>query len=126
MRSVLGYAAALALGLSTVTAADAGDKLKAGWTSKALDAASTDCTNALVQGTWENARREQDADPAAPITDDFRKEHASEIASIKKLCACAVREGAKRYTREEAEATPADLERAASESIAAGTCKVTP
>jgi hypothetical protein len=126
MRSVLGYAAASALGLSIVTAAAAGGQLQAGWTAKALDAASADCTHALIQGTWENARREQGADPATPITDGFRKEHASEIASMKKLCACAVREGAKRYTREEAEATPADLERAASESIAAGTCKLTP
>jgi len=127
MQTLSRAAGALALGLViAATAAAADTKLKAGWTPKALDAASADCTQALVQGSWENAQREQSADPAAPITASFRKEHAAEIASMKKLCACAVREGAKRYTHAEAEANPADLERAASDSIAAGTCKLAP
>jgi hypothetical protein len=125
MRRVVVYAVLLAWARATATA-DAGDKLKAGWTSKALDAASADCTEALVQGTWQNTQRERDGDPAAPVTSEFRKEHASEIAAMKKLCGCAVREGAKRYTWDEAEANPAELERAASESISAGTCKLTP
>lgn len=104
----------------------AADKVKAGWTQEALDAASAECTEALVQGTWENTKREQGADPSAPLTDEIRKKLASEIASMKKLCACAVREGAKRYTRAQAEAGPADLERAVSESIAKGICKIEP
>lgn len=126
MRLVRGHAVVLAWGLAIATTAAAGDKLKAGWTSKALDDASAECTESLVQGTWENTQRKEDGDPTAPITAEFRKEHASEIASMKKLCGCAVREGAKRYTREEAEANPADLERAASESISSGTCKLAP
>ena len=101
-------------------------KLKAGWTAEAVQSASDECTEALVKGTWENTKREQGADPAAPLTDEIRKQLAPEIAPMKKLCACAVREGAKRYTRAEAEAGPADLERAVSEAIANGTCKVTP
>jgi hypothetical protein len=98
--------------------------LKAGWTEEAVKSASEECTEALVQGTWENTKREQGVDPSKPLTDEIRKELAPQIASLKKLCACAVREGAKRYTRAEAEAGPADLERAVSESIANGTCKV--
>ncbi len=123
MRPLLGRALSLALGLLMVTPAGAGDKLKAGWTQKALDSAVADCTEALVQGTWENTKREQGADPSKPLTDEIRKTLAPEIAKMKKLCACAVREGAKRYTHAEAEATPADLERAASEAVSNGTCK---
>ncbi len=110
----------------TAAPAGAGEKVKAGWTSEALDEASAECTEALVQGTWENTKREQGADPSKPLTDEIRKTLAPQIASMKKLCTCAVREGAKRYTRAEAEAGPADLERAVSESIAKGICKIEP
>lgn len=98
--------------------------LKAGWTEAAVQSATDDCTEALVQGTWENTKREQGVDPSKPLTEEIRKQLAPEIAQLRKLCACAVREGAKRHTFAEAEAGPADLERSVSESITNGTCKV--
>ena len=124
---MLGWVFAWGVMLAAATPADAAqaaDQLKEGWTSEAVADASAQCTEALVQGAWENTKREQGVDPSLPLTDEFRKQLGSEIAAMKKLCACAVREGAKRYTRAEAEAIPADLERAVSESIAAGKCKL--
>ena len=116
---------AVASTLLMATFSGAGE-LKAGWTKEALESASADCTEALVQGTWDNTKREQGGEPSKPLTDEIRKQLAPEIAKLKKLCACAVREGAKRYTWAEAEAIPADLERAASESITTGACKLEP
>jgi hypothetical protein len=112
------------LATPAAVAAPAADKLKDGWTKEAVADASAQCTEALVQGTWENTKRDQGVDPSLPLTEEFRKQLGSEIAAMKKLCACAVREGAKRYTRAEAEAIPADLERAVSESISSGKCKL--
>lgn len=107
-----------------VVPARAADQLKEGWTSESVKAAADECTEALVQGTWEDRQQKEGGDPTKPPTAAFRKQLAPEIAKMKKLCACAVREGAKRYTRAEAEGTPADLEHAVSESIANGTCKL--
>ena len=122
---VLSSVLFLAVAIPATAAEKAKKKpLKEGWTEEAVKTASDECTEALVQGTWENTKREQGVDPSKPLTDEIRKELAPQIASMRKLCACAVREGAKRYTRAEAEAIPADLERAVSESIADGTCKV--
>ncbi len=126
MRTAIGWALSSALCLLMATSANAAGKVKAGWTTEALDSASAECTEVLVQGTWENTKRAEGADPSAPLTDEIRKKLAPEIAGLKKLCACAVREGAKRYTRAQAEATPADLERAVSESMSKGICKPEP
>lgn len=120
----IAWALVAALTASGALAAPPADKLKDGWTKEAVADASAQCTEALVQGTWENTKRDQGADPSLPLTEEFRKQLAPEIAAMKKLCACAVREGAKRYTRAEAEAIPADLERAVSESISSGKCKL--
>jgi hypothetical protein len=126
MRRAIGFLFVLIACLLPVSAMSAGGGLKAGWTTEAVDGASAECTEALIQGTWENTKREQGIDPSKPFPDEMRKQLASEIAKMKKLCACAVREGAKRYTRAEAEAGPADLERAVSESIEKGVCKLEP
>ena len=129
MRAPVTFGVSSLLCLVVATAAPAAEKakkgaLKAGWTEAAVKSASEDCTEALVQGMWENTKKDQGVDPSKPLTDDIRKELAPQIAPMRKLCACAVREGAKRYKYAEAEAIPADLERAVSESIADGTCKV--
>ena len=122
--SVRGAVLVVLLSSVPVLPAGAADQLKEGWTSEAIRSAADECTEALVQGTWEDSQQKQGGDPTQPPTTAFRKQLAPEIAKMKKLCACAVRAGAKRYTRAEAEATPADLERAVSESIANGTCKL--
>ena len=107
-------------------AADKADKVKEGWTRERLNEVSTECSDALVQGTWESTARDNGEDPSKPVSAEFRKKNAAEIARMKKLCACAVREGAKRHSRAEAEATPADFERAVSDAMGGETCKIAP
>ena len=87
--------AALLFGLVAATA-HAADGPKPGWTPEALADASAGCTEGLVQGAWDNTKREQGVDPARPLTPEIRKQLAPQIAAMKKLCACAVREAAKR------------------------------
>ncbi len=107
-----------------VAAAAHAEGLKPGWTADALASETMRCTESLVQGAWENSKREQGADPALPLTREIRDELAPQIASMKKLCACAVRAGAERYTKAEADAAPKDLERFVSETIGKGICKL--
>src|SRR5690242_2832906 len=71
--------------------------LKAGWTEANVKSASDDCTEALVQGMWENTKKDQGVDASKPLTDEIRKQLEPQIAPMRKLCTCAVREGAKRY-----------------------------
>ena len=123
MPRVLAIVAALALASSVARPLHAGE-LKPGWTAEALASETMECTESLVQGAWENTKREQGADPKLPLTKEIRDELAPQIASMKKLCACAVRTAAERYTKAEADATPTDLDRFVSETIAKGTCKL--
>lgn len=101
----------------------AGD-LKPGWTAEALATETMDCTESLVQGAWENTKREQGADASLPLTKEIRDELAPQIASMKKLCACAVRAAAEHYGKAEADATPKDLDRFVTDTIAKGICKL--
>jgi hypothetical protein len=100
---------------------DAGE-LKPGWTTDALAKESAACTEQLVQGAWDNTKRAQGADPSLPLTQEIREQLAPQIAAMTKLCACAVRAGAERYTKAEAEGAPKDLERFVTETISKGTC----
>jgi hypothetical protein len=111
--------------IMTIPAGAEGD-LKAGWTPKLLASEAADCTEATVRDAWENTKREQGADPATPLTRKIRKQLAPQIAAMKKLCACAIREAAKRYTRAEAEASPNDLQSFIAETVTKGTCTIEP
>jgi hypothetical protein len=111
------------LALAVATPGLAGE-LKAGWTAESLASETEDCTRTVVEGAWENTKREQGADPALPLTSEIRKQLEPQIASMKALCACAVRAGAERYTKAEADKTPADLDAFVAETIATGTCKL--
>jgi hypothetical protein len=130
MRTPVVIGVSSLLSLVIAVAAPAAEKtkkkasLKAGWTEANVKSASDDCTEALVQGMWDNTKKDQGVDASKPLTDEIRKQLEPQIAPMRKLCTCAVREGAKRYTYAEAEAIPADLERAVAESISDGTCKV--
>jgi len=117
---------ALALVLLLAAPAAAGGELKAGWTAEVLATETVDCTKTLVQGAWTNTKREQGVDPNLPLTDEILKELEPQIASMKKLCACAVRAGAEHYTKAEADKAPADLDRFVTDTIAKGTCKLSP
>lgn len=102
----------------------AADDPKAGWTPEALSTASVACTEELVQGAWANTKREQGVDADKPLTPEIREQLAPQIAAMKKLCGCAVREAAKRYTKAEADKAPKDLDRFVADVIARGVCKL--
>jgi hypothetical protein len=104
----------------------AAGELKAGWTEELLATETSECTETLVAGAWENTKRDQGADPALAMTPEIRKQLEPQIASMKGLCACAVRAGAERYTKAEADKTPADLDTFVLETIDKGSCKLTP
>jgi hypothetical protein len=117
---------AIVLVLGSAAPGRAGGELKPGWTAEVLATETVDCTKSLVQGAWANTKREQGADPNLPLTDEILKELEPQIASMKKLCACAVRAAAERYTKAEADKAPADLDRFVADTIAKGTCKLSP
>lgn len=119
------FTVAALLAFSLPALAVAGEP-KAGWTPELLASETEDCTNALVEGAWENTKREQGADPSVPLTDEIRKQLEPQIASMRALCACAVRAGAERYTKAEADKTPADLDSFVTDTIAKGNCKLSP
>jgi hypothetical protein len=102
----------------------AADELKTGWTPEALSTASAACTEELVQGAWANTKKEQGVDAEQPLTPEIREQLAPQIAAMKKLCACAVRESAKRYTKAEADRAPKDLDRFVADVIGRGVCKL--
>ena len=125
MPSCRAFVSLLALLVTVSTAeADASGPLKEGWSEDALKKETAACTEQLVRGAWENTKREQGADPSLPLTAEIRTQLAPQIAGMEKLCGCAIRAGAKRYTKAEADATPADLERFIGETISSGTCKL--
>ncbi len=115
---------ALLLVLSSSTAVQAEGDLKAGWTKKLLESETEDCTEATVKDAWENTKSQQGVDPSLPMTPEVRKQLEPQIAAMKKMCACAIREAAKRYTWAEAEATPSDLQQFIADTVAKGTCKL--
>jgi len=114
----------LVLVLSMSTSVRAADDFKAGWTKKLIDSETADCTEATVKDAWENTKSQQGVDPSLPLTPEVRKKLAPQIAALKKMCACAIREAAKHYTRAEAETTPSDLQQFIADTVAKGTCKL--
>lgn len=122
---MIRFAVAITLALSVPSFAFAGD-LKPGWTPENLASEIEDCTKTLVEGAWDNTKRDQGADPALPMSEEIRKQLGPQIAALKKVCECAVRAGAERYTKAEADKTPADLDTFVIETIAGGTCKLEP
>jgi hypothetical protein len=117
-------AVAVALSVAAPCRGARAGELKAGWTADVLATETADCTKTLVQGAWDNTKREQGVDPALPLTEEVMKELEPQIASMRKLCACAVRAGAEHYTKAEADRTPADLDRFVTDMIAKGACKL--
>ncbi len=110
--------------LAACASADAADQLQAGWTPETLATASAGCTEELVKGAWANTKREQGVDPDEPLTPEIREQLAPQIAAMKKLCACAVREAAKRYSKAEADGSPKDLDKFVADVIGRGVCKL--
>lgn len=104
----------------------AADAYKDGWTPKALDEAVGACTDALVEGAWENTKREQGADPAMPLTPEIRKQLAPQIESFRGLCHCTVKATARKYGKTDFEKQPEAMERYAKELVTSGRCKPSP
>lgn len=125
MRATL---AVLVLVASIASAADTTPpvtpKPKDSWTGDEIASATDGCTEQLVQGAWDNTKRATGVDPTKPLTPDLRTELAPQIEAMRKLCACAVREASKRYSKTEAERSPKDLDRFVADVIARGVCKL--
>jgi hypothetical protein len=94
-----------------------------GWTPAAIDEAVGACTEALVQGAWENTKRSQGADPKLPLTPEIRKKLAPQIEGLERLCDCTVKETAKQHGRKDYENEPDTVERWAVDLVKRGVCK---
>lgn len=115
---------AVALVLLLVTAATAADKLAEGWTPDGLKEATGACTNALVDGAWENTKRDQKLDPKLEMSPEIREQLKPQIAAFGKLCECTVRAMAKKYSRTDYEHDDGSVEKYARELVEKGTCKL--
>jgi hypothetical protein len=124
MRTTLAVLALVAAVASAADAPPTTPKPKDGWTGDELASATDGCTEQLVQGTWDNTKRAQGVNPSKPLTPEIRAELAPQIEAMRKLCACAVREASKRYSKKEAEGSPKDLDRFVADVIARGVCKL--
>ncbi len=100
--------------------------LKAGWTAEVLATETADCTKAQVQGAWEQTKREQGIAAGVALSEEMLKELEPQIAGMRLRCACAVRAGAERYSKAEADREPAAFDRFVAERIANGACKSAP
>jgi hypothetical protein len=94
-----------------------------GWTPTAIEEAATACTEALVQGAWENTKREQNVDPKKPLTPEIRKQLAPQIKALERLCDCTVKETAKKYGQEDYEKKPDEVQRYTLDLVKRGVCK---
>jgi len=104
----------------------AADAYRDGWTPRALRDAAAACTESLVQGVWENTKREQGADPKRPLTPELRKQLAPQIDAFRALCDCTVRETAKRYGKRDWEQQGDAVARYGADLVRRGVCKGPP
>jgi hypothetical protein len=94
-----------------------------GWTELTIDEAVEACTEALVQGAWENTKREQKVDPKRPLTPEIRKQLAPQIEALNRLCECTVKETAKKYGQKDYEKKPDEVQRYTLDLVKRGVCK---
>lgn len=91
------------------------------WTAEALNVEAAACTEALVNGAWERTKRAQHVDPGMKMTPEIRKQLAPQIASMARVCDCAVREAAKKFGRDDA--NKPEFQLFAIETVTKGKCK---
>lgn len=97
---------------------------KAGWTTKDIDQATEECTGGLVEGAWENTKKEQHVDPAMEMTPEIRKQLEPQIKAMHGLCDCAVKEAARKYDKKDADKSDDELARFTADVIKSGKCKL--
>jgi hypothetical protein len=68
-----------------------------GWTADGIKQAVDACTNELVEGVWNNTKKDQGIDPDRPLTPELRKQLAPQIEAFHRLCDCTVKNTAKKF-----------------------------
>ncbi|HXJ34308.1 MAG TPA: hypothetical protein VMS22_09765 [Candidatus Eisenbacteria bacterium] len=109
--------------LAAASAALASDTYKDGWTPNTIRDAVGACTDALVDGAWENTKRDQGIDPKRQMTPELRKQLEPQIDAFRRLCDCTVRETAKKYGAKDYERQSDVVQRYTVELVQRGTCK---
>ena len=112
----------LALALLVPVAAPAGEYAD-GWTPDGIKQAVDACTNELVEGVWNNTKKEQGIDPDRPLTPELRKQLAPQIEAFHGLCDCTVKNTAKKFGSVAFHKDTDAAGRYAQELVKKGTCK---
>jgi hypothetical protein len=102
----------------------AAGKLAEGWTPDGVKEANKACTDALVDGAWENTKRDQNLDPKLEMSPEIREALKPQIAAFGKLCECTVGKLAEKYSRKAYENDDGSVEKYARELVEKGTCKL--
>ena len=111
--------ALLLLGSTATSAGEYAD----GWTPDGIKQAVDACTNELVEGVWNNTKREQGIDPDRPLTPELRKQLAPQIEAFHGLCDCTVKNTAKKFGSVAFHKDTDAAGRYAQELMKKGTCK---
>ena len=112
----------LALALLVPVAAPAGEYAD-GWTPDGIKQAVDACTNELVEGVWNNTKKDQGIDPDRPLTPELRKQLAPQIEAFHGLCDCTVKNTAKKFGSVAFHKDTDAAGRYAQELVKKGTCK---
>jgi hypothetical protein len=94
-----------------------------GWTPEGIKQAVDACTNELVEGVWNNTKKDQGIDPDRPLTPELRKQLAPQIEAFHGLCDCTVKNTAKKFGSVAFHKDTDAAGRYAQELVKKGTCK---
>jgi hypothetical protein len=94
-----------------------------GWTDEGVAQAVEVCTNELVQGAWNNTKKDQGIDADRPLTPEIRKQLAPQIEALRGLCDCTVKNAAKKFGAAAYHKDTDAVGRYAQDLVKKGTCK---
>ena len=104
-------------------AAAFGGEYADGWTPEGIKQAIEACTNELVEGAWNNTKKDQGIDADRPLTPELRKQLAPQIEAFHGLCDCTVKHTAKKFGSTAYHKEADAVGRYAQELVKKGTCK---
>jgi hypothetical protein len=94
-----------------------------GWTPDGIKQAVDACTNELVEGAWNNTKKDQGIDADRPLTPELRKQLAPQIEAFHGLCDCTVKNTAKKFGSAAYHKDADAVGRYAQDLVKKGTCK---
>jgi len=94
-----------------------------GWTPDGIEQLVEACTNELVEGVWNNTKKDQGIDADRPLTPELRKQLAPQIEAFRGLCDCTVKNSAKKFGATAYHKDAAAVGRYAQDLVKKGTCK---